>query len=1477
IVRRLLLVTALFKPAKDTPPFVGVALKASPNEVFYSFYSDEIPAASLLHLCKVAFLPKGVKLPPGVSSFVCRRVYDITSKCLWWLTDQDYIDERKEEVYQLLHKSRIEMHASVEPQQGPRSPRPVNGSAATSPLKHSPDSVQNSSSNPPSHRKGKKRERGDQSFDAIKRERSLKPGDGDSGQIRSESTLNSEIAKFAEKGGLVDSDAVVRLVRLMQPDKSEKKIDLTGRSMLASIIAATDKLDCLDRFVQLRGLHVLNEWLQEVHKGKIGDSGNIKHNDKFVDDFLLVLLRALDKLPVNLNALQMCNIGKSVNHLRSHKNFEIQKKARSLVDTWKKRVEAEMNVSDVKPSSSQAVPWPSRSQHDSSHGGNRHSSGYDAAIRSSVTHHSSLKSASVKPVQGDSTSKSASAHPGGLLSTVSPTSATDNYKDGKSQIITANDGSSEPQSVAREEKSSSSSQSQSLTNSQCSSDHAKNFVLCGKEDTKKSTAGSRSLNKTVGSSSKHREHVCGPSSNAQQETASNKSSYMGRNSVVEKVSHNVTDASVPESNSHKLIVKISNRGRGPAQSIAGGYLEDSSCRNSRASSPALLEKHDLSESAVSDNKHDSHQLHEVDEPSSSVHQRTSEIKKLPNVSNVVCSSSSIEHMSRKIYDSSFSSMNALIESCAKLSEANMSMLAGDDVGMNLLASVAAGEIPKTGVVSPLHGDDAVQQGHSTDDVGNDNHSNVAGAFTAVEESSKLGGVKNDNLHPSMEGCLKNNVTLEEKGDAASPPASVACTTGMNMDNLGAGTAESRNRKVVAAKEESQNELPVASRSVSLDVQDKIKVVSLNDEFEKKTHRDTALYSPNDGDEKNIKQELLSNMEQKSLAVTLKFDSKTNVKQVMVSSGTSHQLAAEVKSERTEGVAVCALACQTKNRTLDKESETSVPVKEGEPVVFCADIDQDRSCKVENAENKDGSSARVASCTAVALSEAELHSHAEGAKLIEMKEESKENSGSAAENVALSTVSGGPDTDTKLGFDLNEGFNVDEGKNGEPSNLGFVRYPDIVCSVSPFQIPVSPASCGLPASITVAAAAKGPFVPSDDLLWNKGELGWKGSAATSAFRPAEPRKSLRPDSLVCRPTRFPLDIDLNVADESSSQEFNVRNNPLLEPMTTASLRSSGGLDLDLNKVDEASDMTHVGRHMASNIQRFEAFTEHVKPSTANFYSNGGGSGKRDFDLNDGPETEELPAEQVLYRQLNIGNIPLQPPFGPRINSSDTGNCFSWYTPGTSYSVSMTPSVLPEREAFSMVGMGGGPQRVVGGPTAALSFNPDVYSGSVLSSSPALPFHPAAFQYPVLPFGNNFPLPTSSLASGSSGYMDPTATGRMSAIPSQLVGNAAAVSFQYPHAYVVSRSIPDTGNNSVIGSNHKWRKQGLDLNCGPGVMDVEGKDESLPIVYRQVSNISSQTLADEQARMYSMGGGHMKRKEPEGGWNVDKLNLKQSSWR
>ncbi|ONK56940.1 uncharacterized protein A4U43_C10F14910 [Asparagus officinalis] len=114
--------------------------------------------ASLLHPCKVAFLCRGVEIPPGLSSFVCRRVYDIANKCLWWLTYKYYINEQHEEVDHLLDKTRLEMHAAV--QSGDCSPKPLNGPTSTQKLKLDTQSRQNSSISFPAQVKEKKRKRG---------------------------------------------------------------------------------------------------------------------------------------------------------------------------------------------------------------------------------------------------------------------------------------------------------------------------------------------------------------------------------------------------------------------------------------------------------------------------------------------------------------------------------------------------------------------------------------------------------------------------------------------------------------------------------------------------------------------------------------------------------------------------------------------------------------------------------------------------------------------------------------------------------------------------------------------------------------------------------------------------------------------------------------------------------------------------------------------------------------------------------------------------------------------------------------------------------------------------------------------------------------------------------------------------------------------------------------------------------------------
>ncbi|KAL9243165.1 hypothetical protein vseg_017087 [Gypsophila vaccaria] len=1514
-------VTWLYRPA-DIQLLKGVAVEAAPNEVFYSFHRDEIPAASLLHPCKVAFLPKGVELPSGVSSFVCRRVYDTTNKRLWWLTDKDYINGRQEEVDQLLKKTQFEMHATVQQQQGGRSPKPVNSPMSTSQLKQSPDSVQNSTTLIPTQTKGKKRERTDQASEPVKRERSSKADDGDSNVQRSEVWLKSEIAKITEKGGLVDSDSVERLVQLMQPDKLDRKRDITCRSLLAAVIAATDKDECLDRFVQLRGLPILDGWLQEVHKGKVGDSSSPRDHDKSVEEFLLTLLRALDRLPVNLNALQMCNIGKSVNHLRSHRNSDIQRKARSLVDTWKKRVEAEMNINDSR-STSHGVSW-TRSRNDVSHGVTRHASASDAAIKNPHSQLSSSKSAPVKSIQGEVAAKSVSASPATAKLPSSPASTGANMKDGHHKISVICGSSELPISAVKDEKSSSSSQSHS--NSYCSSDHVKVMGPSSvKEEARCSNSGSTSLNRSSGSGSRHRRTantLHGVSASAdQQEVKSSKTSSLTRISVSEKFPQPATsekpcDVPVADSN-NKLIVKISNRGRSPAQNVNGVPLEDPLLMNSRAPSPAAPEKHGQSEHSPTE-KIDGHRNNEkpdikteswhnnmkteswhsnnikvevtardegdrspVVAPESGRSQTGDEADKLTDLAKVV-SASRTELKSRKLHDSSLSSINALIESCAQYSETTVPMTAGDVVGMNLLASVAAGEIPKA---SP--GDSPQRSTSVADESYRENH-----------VKPKPNGAVEDALGEPNQSMAAADV--EDQKQNISSGASVVNDEGQGSDVADQGES------VPAIKDERD---PSTRRS-----QDVSSGLATQEKAGDGSLKEVNQVNPTKGlkgssvpsaevDEKNVVKE-----RQEMKAVIEKLPSASKVAESLgrIENGAvsciNNLLPGQFSDLREDDAdAGCDTHLnQGTNQKVKLGKDNLPPLKKQEESATKSGS-FDGSTKGREADLGNGDIPAVSASQTNSLSPAhdnDLLSDAKDPKQLVCEGEDVQGERRGGGNVSLLAV-GSSGTDGKLGFDLNESFDVDDSKDVDlPSsvNPGCLSSGRLSSHLPSFS--VASASVGLPASITVAAAAKGAFVPPEDLLRSKGELGWKGSAATSAFRPAEPRKvsetpfgnssnAHNPDSINGKQSRRGFEIDLNVADERSMEDMDCQINDFqsfkrdgLEnnyvPTTGGTCgRNAGGLDLDLNRVDEAPDASQP----LPVSHRFDMPLQPIRLSSSAVSNSD--SGRRDFDLNDGPAADEATVDSSSFHQNIRSNIPSQPSVGFRINSSEMGNLNPWYPVGSSFSAIPIPAPLPHRDQpFSIASTGGGPPRMLGGPGGAVPFNPDMYRGSVLSSSPAVPYPGASYQYPVFPFGTSFPLPSSSIPGGSTAFMDLSSAGRLCipAVTSHFVGSAPNVPSQYPQPYLVSLS--DVGNSVVVDNSRKWGRQGLDLNAGPGpgAPDPEARDDAMPIPPRPVSSMGSLVgLTEEQSRMYAMAGGILKRKEPEGGWDSDRLSsYKQPSW-
>lgn len=1430
------------------------------------------------------------------------------------------MQEQQEEVDQLLDKTRLEMHGAV--QSGGRSPKPLNGPTSTPSLKSGSDSVQNSSSFG-SQGKGKKRERGDQGSDLSKRERLIKTEDGDTGQHRPENILKSEIAKITENGGLVDFEGVERLVQLMQPDSADKKIDLAGRIMLADVVAVTDRLDCLGWFVQLRGLPVLDEWLQEVHKGKIGDGNTPKESDKSVEELLLALLRALDKLPVNLHALQTCNVGKSVNHLRTHKNSEIQKKARSLVDTWKKRVEAEMNISDSKSGSSRGVSWPAKpASSEVSHVGSRKTGGSaEAAAKSSMVLPSASKSSQAKISSGESLSK---LSPSSTSTKVTTTLVACNSKE---QNLKAGAGASDlPLTPIKEERSSSSSQSQNNSLS-CSSEQAKPIGSC-REDARSSTAVSMSVSKIPGNTSRSRKSSNGLHGSAL--TAVHKEPHSGKNSsrnpALEKVSPNQLvhekspDVPLPEhATNQRLIVRLPNTGRSPARG-AGGGCEDPAILPGKASPPG--DKHENVDRKVKA-KTDGLQINNGsnmatdvcdaseavtnyeegdDSPTREGCRASEDVDKLVETSKPT-SSSVFHSRSGQTYDASLSSINALIESCVKFSEANSSVSPVDDAGMNLLASVAAGEISRSENVTPAASPASKSPAADESCSNNDSKLQSSGeAAACVLEQMKSGAAierintvdpllpKHDSRHTvrsrscdlsgdseTTSGCKEK--TVDDKNQLNSSPTDLSHNVDCSLSRP--ETKEVASETTPSSKKENAAEPGVSSLNEQRKLGTRAKSSNNSDcKIKTKTSSDEQVDHVN---ERKMDNEV-SFCEGTHVCLKIEKEACEKPPESATSMGDEDQISGDkvvggnILLQKPTPLAENHELSECTNENVRAPASAPCHPLMGSKAVNAVDVISssvpavNKQHTAENLDRKEviglGIDSSVQSeSPKKPVQENEVLKKSSGFNL-----DRAVSDGAAEQHGSGSLTAREPETAVMLDFDLNEGFPVDDVNQGdtvrqeEPITSSAVHVP------CPLPFPISSMSGGFHASITVASAAKGPVIPPENPLRSKGELRWKG--ATSAFRPAEPRKNTEQPSNTSdnatKQGRAPLDFDLNVPDQRCFED--VASHGSSETCLESLPRERGiaGLDLDLNRVDETPDPG------CFSVSKLDVPSLPPKASLSGGLSSGGNA-SRDFDLNNGPGLDEVGTEAPVRSQQIRSTVPVPSTVhGVRTNSADFGNYSSWFPSGTPYSAINVPPLLTGRGEQSFVN-GPGAQRILG-PPGSTPFGPEIYRGAVLSSSPAVAYPSSApFQYPGFPFETNFPLSSNSFSGCSTPFMDSSTAGGLCfpTMPSQLVGPGGVVSSNFPHPYVVS--LPG-GTSNVMPESRKWGGQSLDLNSGPGGADTERREDRLPSGLRQPLVPSSQALMDEQMKMFQVAGGVLKRKEPDGGWDgADRYNsYKQPSW-
>ncbi|CAN6311801.1 unnamed protein product [Urochloa humidicola] len=1496
-------VSWLYRPA-DVKLNKGIQLNAAPNEIFYSFHQDEASAVSLLHPCKVAFLRKGVELPAGISSYVCWRVYDIDNKCLWWLTDRDYINERQEEVNRLLYRTRLEMHAAV--QSGGRSPKRLNGPSASQQLKTDPDGTQNCGL-----AKGKKRERGEQGIDPAKRDRDrLLVDDSELGSKLDD--MRSEIEKF-EKGGLPNAEAVEKLVHLMQLDQTEQRIDLAGRIMLADVIAATENADCLGRFVQSRGLPVVDSWLQEAHKGKSGDG--TKEADMPIDDLLLSLLRALAKLPINLSALQSCSIGKSVNHLRGHKNFEIQKKAKCLVENWKKRVDAEMKSNDGKPLiSGQSASWPGKAGfQEISNVGNKRGGSNDHSPKNPACSVSSPKPLTDKPGGSDAVMK--------LNHAVSVSSKVQHMQPGnlgansRDQPCKTIGGSELP--IVKEEKSSSSSQSPNNSQS-CSSEPSK--------DVKSSTAASGGASKTSGSSSRgHRRANNGLVSGNLKEASVGRSASLDRSLLPDKSAQTGTasasekgvDVPSDHGNNHRLIVRFPNPGRSPARSASGGSFEDPSVTGGRASSPVVADRHEQTDRRVK-MKTESSRAHLASEANAeSWHSNdikgaagSEEGDKSPcamldddnsrtpddsvkdaHVSRVACSYMNEKGIcsSETKVGNSFSPMNALIE--IKYSEAGHSLQAGDDTAMNLLASVA-GEISKSELVSPS----SSPRNSSAKKLVCDGDSN---------EKFKIESDVGPSQDPGPTDSKKTIVGKEVKSDASLVAKEEQCQTVLSSE-LADPKAVGPSAKVEIhdGRANKSNSQPASVDSKGGNLDACTAPVKVEDVCREKVGAvEFALGSQCSLAVSNRNSRLILAGESSLSAADRQAHGllkSTNHKQLLVVSdhpgaydrrdnmaGKLDLMAAEVK--RTDAVGDSSTVPNE-----DEKKEPATPsLADVTKLVAAASPLGEANVIKEMKESKDSSSESNSQVKSEGLNSQQSehsakHSSKKSSDGVSRKEDGKEDLVSSDEGSSLAARTKSNAT-AKLDFDLNEGIPGEDGHQSEPAVSPVICTSSVpLPGLSPFS---SPITSGKPAPITVAAPAKGPFVPPENLLRAKPEIGWKGSAATSAFRPAEPRKVLdmpviaRDMSVshaVGKQSRPTLGFDLNIADDQALEEDVPQSSAQTTCSESGNTRSrdgssrSAGVELDLNRTDEVADN---GQFVPNASHRVEVPLLPAR-SLPGAFSNAGLNSSRDFDLNSGPGLDDAGTEPTPKNlpTKNAGSIQFLPQVpGVRMNNAAMSNMSPWFASANPCGPVPMQSFLPSRgeQAYSIEAAPGS-QRIIAPAADSGQFGGDPSRAPIISSSPTMVFHPPAYPYAGFPFPPSVHLQTPTFSIGSATFANsaPTGVPYFPTISPPLVGPTGALPAHHSRQYAIN--LAEGSSSAGRDNNRKWESQGLDLNSGPGSIDLEGKDERTPLQIRQNLITSPHGFAEEQGRIYQMQVVGTKRKEPDGSWDTERSTYKQLSW-
>ncbi|KAK9740014.1 hypothetical protein RND81_03G004600 [Saponaria officinalis] len=422
----------------------------------------------------------------------------------------------------------------------------------------------------------------------------------------------------------------------------------------------------------------------------------------------------------------------------------------------------------------------------------------------------------------------------------------------------------------------------------------------------------------------------------------------------------------------------------------------------------------------------------------------------------------------------------------------------------------------------------------------------------------------------------------------------------------------------------------------------------------------------------------------------------------------------------------------------------------------------------------------------------------------------------------------------LEFDLNQEFSSEDIDHNN--------------QVDAFSNPVS--------VVSASKAVVAPALPAGPLKF-EGSLGWKGSAATSAFRPASPRRTFDSNraalsggatSSGSRQRQDYLNIDLNVAggdlkavNHMSGKEKQIL--PLAECSFELSSKQSGRLTFDLNQIEEdgnppaASQWMLGGNFFGSQKSRRSpspaSSSSCVQPLT------------RNFDLNDNPSNGNDPSDIHPFLWGSSSNRKAN----PFVANQESDSAVSIL--GTKVQKSSFPTQTPLHF----------PNGRAGEP----SIDINLFRGPLMGSGPSVPYPQSSYGYNGLAMGPSVSFPSAPPIYGSATPVPYVFDTRGHPFAPHIVGATSAVP---PSSY----SQPSLLMN-MVGPTHapNFGSQfypNADLNSGYRVDSGNNRD---PAFFQQL-------FAPDQFRnsFIPLSSGSTpnggKRKEPESGWELFPNNYK-----